>query len=496
MKEINFSFFWNHFKHNKNLRDQVCLIARKTSCETNPSRLDELVVNLPIGNKGFLAHTPKLIAEITEIARLQRRLDIQTRPFLKEPEAALLVEKIRNFHSRIRSYPEPLGSEFSQAAHNWMAVAEEQHQGLRQIPDRQPQLQVFRAGDPVSREQEAFIPRLEVLGELDRQLSLATGYPGLVLYGRRRTGKSTLLKNLDDYLPVSVKVAVVSMQNPQAFSSLTAWLALVSAAVLAVMPEKQRPAIPETLPDFFALLTIGNQHLQTEKKHLLLAIDEYEYLDSKIGEGVFPEDLLHTLRESIQNHRRIVWLFAGSHGIEELQHAHWSSYLISARTVEVPAFTAAETRLLLTEPMRQSRLWEKNEAARPRFAADFWGANGIDRIHAETAGWPHLVQLLAETAVDLCNERQCQAISAELLEQAISKAVISGDTVLRQLLRGESTEADWAWLLGLRRRDSLPIPEDEAVYQSLRRRWLVVDAGNGEWQLRVPLLLRWLRERG
>ena len=106
------------------------------------------------------------------------------------------------------------------------------------------------------------------------------------------------------------------------------------------------------------------------------------------------------------------------------------------------------------------------------------------------------MQLLPETAVDLCNERQCQAISAELLEQAINKAVTSGDTVLRQLLRGESTEADWAWLLGLRRRDSLPIPEDEAVYQSLRRRWLVVEAGNGEWQLRVPLLLRWLRERG
>ena len=468
------------------LRAQCRVIARTAGRETLLSRLDEIVANLPEGGIGFLAQTPKLKTEISDITALQRRLVTQVQPFLKEPEAALLVEKIRNFQSRVSGYHEPLGSEFRQAAGNWLAVAEAQYQGLRKALDLQPQPQVFRAGDPVSREQEAFVQRLEVLGELDRQLSLATGCPGLVLYGRRM-GKSTLLKNLYDFLPVSVNVAVVSMQNPQAFSSLTAWLALVSAAVLAVMPENQRPALPETLPDFFALLSACNQHLQAEDKRLLLAIDEYEYLDSKIGAGVFPEDLLHTLRESIQNHRRIVWLFAGSHGIEELQHAQWSSYLISARTVEVPAFTAAETRLLLTEPMRQSRLWEKNEAARPRFAADFWGVNGIDRIHTETAGWPHLVQLLAETAVDLCNESQCQAIN---------KAVTSGDTVLRQLLRGESTEADWAWLLGLRRRDSLPIPEDEAVYQSLRRRWLVVDAGNGEWRLRVPLLLRWLRERG
>ncbi len=202
------------------------------------------------------------------------------------------------------------------------------------------------------------------------------------------------------------------------------------------------------------------------------------------------------LRESIQTHRRIVWLFAGSHAIEELTHAEWSSYLISARTVEVPAFTEAETRLLLTEPMKHSRLFERDESKRPRFEPGFWGEDGIARIQAETAGWPHLVQLLAETAVDLCNERQRPLVDAALLDDAIAKAVTAGDTVLRQLLKGESSEADWAWLVGFRRLDALPIPEDEAVFLSLRRRWLVVNAGPGECRLRVPLLLRWLRERG
>ena len=210
-------------------------------------------------------------------------------------------------------------------------------------------------------------------------------------------------------------------------------------------------------------------------------------------------DLLHMLRESIQTHRRIVWLFAGSHAIEELTHAEWPSYLISARTVEVPAFTEAETRLLLTEPMRHSRLFARDESKRPHFESGFWGEDGIARIQAETAGWPHLVQLLAETAVDLCNERQRPLVDAALLDDAIAKAVTAGDTVLRQLLKGESSEADWAWLVGFRRLDALPIPEDEAVFLSLRRRWLVVDAGPSAWRLRVPLLLRWLRwlrERG
>ena len=38
-------------------------------------------------------------------------------------------------------------------------------------------------------------------------------------------------------------------------------------------------------------------------------------------------------------------------------------------------------------------------------------------------------------------------------------------------------------------------PTDEALYTSLRRRLLVVDDG-GQWRLRVPLMHRWLRQRG
>ena len=53
----------------------------------------------------------------------------------------------------------------------------------------------------------------------------------------------------------------------------------------------------------------------------MIGIDEYEQIDTKIGEGVFPKDLLATIRESIQQHRQIIWLFAGSHEIAELTHA-------------------------------------------------------------------------------------------------------------------------------------------------------------------------------
>jgi hypothetical protein len=40
-----------------------------------------------------------------------------------------------------------------------------------------------------------------------------------------------------------------------------------------------------------------------------------------------------------------------------------------------------------------------------------------------------------------------------------------------------------------------PPPDDEALHRSLRRRLLVVNEGT-DWRLRVPLMQRWLRQRG
>ena len=78
-------------------------------------------------------------------------------------------------------------------------------------------------------------------------------------------------------------------------------------------------------------------------------------------------------------------MFAGSHEIEELTAAPWTSYLVSARTVEVPPFTEDETRLLLTEPLKHSTLWP-SDRERPHFSPAFWGDGGIERIHAEAGG--------------------------------------------------------------------------------------------------------------
>jgi hypothetical protein len=289
------------------------------------------------------------------------------------------------------------------------------------------------------------------------------------------------------------------MQAPNAFTSQTDLLRQLAEKIIRIFEKdekKENISPPATLSEFYNLLKQCNQRLASKKERLLIAIDEYENIDWKIGERVFDEDLLATLRESIQSHRRLIWAFVGSHAVDELKNAPWSSYLISIRTIEIPQFSLEETRCLLTEPMRHSDQWDPNDPKRPGFSPNFWGEKNITRIFKASGGWPHLVQLLAETAIDLCNDESREKITPDILDRVMAKAVVAGDTVLRQLLKGESDKAEWDYIRGFIRQTIQPPPKDDTIYQKLRHRQIIAQTANGDWYLRVPLMQHWLQKRG
>ena len=478
------------------LHAKTTLLAREAGRTTDLTKLADIAAQLPTGDKGFLAQTEEVQEWIAEISALQIRLNTINRPNFREPVAEQLCARIETFRNNIAGFREPLKTEFRKAAVNWLEIANHQLDEIHHSTNRKPDSQIFRAGDPANPESEAFVERHSVIGELEQQVMLSTGCPGLVLYARRRMGKSTILRNLTGFLPTDVLTAFVSMQNPQMFTSVESAVRALHDEVRRCVPSLPTSESPTDLPSFFRFLTACNSELEAKGKRLLLAVDEYETIDAKIGEGVFPLGLLDTLRESIQTHRRITWIFAGSHEIYELNNAAWTSYLVSARTIEVPAFTEAETRLLLTEPMKHSSLWRNNEEKRPRFAASFWGENGIERIQAEAGGWPHLVQLIAETIVDLVNLEEVSQVTPELFERALDKSIVRGQNVLYELMHRESTlPGEWEYLLAFKKTETQPPPQDEKIAASLRRR-LLVEESNSEWRLRVPLMARWLKVRG
>jgi len=127
--------------------------------------------------------------------------------------------------------------------------------------------------------------------------------------------------------------------------------------------------------------------------------------------------------------------------------------------------------------------------------AERWGRNGIEQIHAEAGGWPHLVQLVAEIVVDFLNQARARDADASLLEKAFRRAVVRGDTALRELVQEECVvPGEWEYVRGFRTCDAQRPPDDGAIHRSLQRRLLVTEE-DGLWRLRVPLMQRWLCER-
>jgi hypothetical protein len=137
-----------------------------------------------------------------------------------------------------------------------------------------------------------------------------------------------------------------------------------------------------------------------------------------------------------------------------------------------------------------------NRVARALALGRLLGGRGIERIHAEAGGWPHLVQLIAETIVDLLNDEGGLQVTSLVLERALDRAIVSGHNVLYELVRRESTlPGEWEYLSKFRDCETQPRPDEEPIAQSLRRRLLVKEEA-GQWRLSVPLMSRWLRKRG
>jgi hypothetical protein len=484
------------------LKARTIIIAREAARIQRFAQLSELLSHLPQGERGYQRQTATLREVSLALVAVAVRAETDQNPALRPGQAAELCLRVNELRDQIAGFDEPLASEFLKAAAHWQKLAEALRTETRALAEQLPHAQVFRAGDKVAdRNREAFVMRGSVIQELQQQLLLATGCPGVVLYGRRRVGKSSVIGNLDGFLPDKVHTAVISLQDPRAFASVSGFCGEVHSAVGRALTKVEKAAevtesaAPQAAEGLIQFLERTNRVLARAKRRLIVALDEYEYLDTKIGEGVLPVDLLACLRESMQSHREIIWILAGSHEISELTHAEWTSYLVSARTIEVPMFTVEETRALLTDPLKHAPMRREIWETRPQFEPEFWGPGGIEAIHTEAGGWPHLVQLLAETLLDEVNKRSLANVDAALFQEGLDRALVRGHNVLYQLLNGECTiHGEWDYLAGFRRAETQPPPEDDAMHRSLRRRLLIDDSG-GTWRLRVPLMQRWMQKR-
>jgi hypothetical protein len=388
---------------------------------------------------------------------------------------------------------------FRPIADRWRQVVADRVQALRQAVEARQEIDSpYVIGVPLAARQEIFVGRGDVSARIE-QLLLDRRRPPLLLYGQRRTGKTSLLNNLGRLLPSTIVPLLVDLQGPASLASDHAGLLYNLARAMVDSAARQRevalpPLAREALVD--DPFTRFDEWLDAVEaglggKTALLLLDEFEALEGAIARGRFEEQaVLGTLRHWIQHRPRFKVLISGSHTLDEVQR--WASYLINVQVVRIGYLEREAARQLVERPVEGFALRYEPEAS--------------GRVLALTRCHPFLVQLLCAEIVALKNEQPVDVRRLARLrdvEAAAPRALEHGSFFFADVERNQVDAAGRALLRTLAARGEGAVvgrqaldaefPDAEALERTLRalaHRELIEPHGEG-YRYQVELIRRW-----
>lgn len=265
---------------------------------------------------------------------------------------------------------------------------------------RQPVLNPYEgySGLPVTG--TSFKGRSDILNQIETRWATSDLLPPLILFGHRRMGKSSLLRNLSRSMNTNTLSAYLNMENTAwvdntgdlLFDFAKAIYDTVSRVGLGVEPTPK-------VSDFTDLgtgrhtLNILLQRLDSvmANKHMIVAVDEYEKIEDGIVQGRIDAGFPHYIRAIIQDHRWLAFIFAGLHTLDEMGHDYQSAFYGQAEHIKVSYLNYDDAIRLIAVP-------------HPDFALEY-APELREELYRLTYGQPYLIQRLCWDMVNRWNER-------------------------------------------------------------------------------------------
>ena len=368
-----------------------------------------------------------------------------------------------------------------QVANEWRRLLDEESktakflaEAAREIPNP------FVYGNPVTEtEYNVFTGRGDVVKQIEASLLGAAQAPTLLLPGPRRMGKTSILNQLPRLLGPDFAPAVIDCQNPAVTGSEATLLRYLSRALSEGL-RRRRVQVEALAAQQLARepYAVFDEWLEKVERAMpvgmraLLCMDEYERLQSALEAG-WGAALLDALRHTFQHRPRVVLMFTGAHTFQELGPA-WTDRFVSARRMRVSFLTRADVELLLTKPI-------------PEFDMTY-AAGALDALVAATNCHPFLTQAVAFELVQLLNESQRREATPEDVEEAIGRALVSGEAYFVNVW-GDAGEEGQAILSALAA--GRTPPEFPAASAWLREH----DVVGADGDFAVELLRRWVASK-
>jgi hypothetical protein len=265
-----------------------------------------------------------------------------------------------------------------------------------QRPDR-PFDNPYIVGDPVY--PPLLVGRKDVFDRIGEVWTAKKNPDSIILYGHRRMGKSTILRNLDQVAPQGSIVVYSDMGGETSFVESTGDLLLGLADRIYYATRRACSAATLPAPDPEAYRTRAqaqfhfNRLLESVRdllagSSLILALDEFEAVQTAVENQKVGKEIYQFLRAKTQE----PWLalvFGGLHTLDEMSRDYQQPFYGSYENIAVTYLAAKDAWRLITNPTED-------------FVLNY-EPGAVERIIAETGGQPYLVQQICRDALDHLN---------------------------------------------------------------------------------------------
>ena len=360
----------------------------------------------------------------------------------------------------------------------------------------------YIAGNPVTGE-EMFFGREDIFNFIRQTLTGKHRDQVIVLYGQRRTGKTSILyqlhRHLDPrYLCIFIDLHGLLMESESTFL----WeMANQIRRILArdhslSLPPLDRPAFEADPRSYFTSEFLEQAWKVIGDRHILLMIDEAVRLQEQVGAGKLDKGIFEFLRHLMQHYEHLNFLFSIGSGLEQMEKEY--AFLFNVALYKKISFLEREAAVqLVTRPVQDYYTVEPQ---------------AVDRILEVTACHPYYTQLLCHSLFTRWQQKNGAQIGVADVEAVLEEVVERGLAVLKHTWE-ESTAGEKAVIAGLAaamgdrnrpvdrseaaiawQRLDVVLPDDEAAkaMRSLAARDIIT--GDQEVKFNVDLQHFWVKK--
>jgi hypothetical protein len=261
----------------------------------------------------------------------------------------------------------------------------------------------------------------------------------IVLYGQRRTGKTSVLyqmrRHLDTrYLPIFVDLHGLALEG------ISGFLWELANHVTRALHRDYQIGLPRL--NRVEFMTDPRSHFENEflnqawsalgNRHVLLMVDEAIRLQEQVRAGKLEKEIFEYLRHLMQHHERLNFLFSLGSGLEEMEKEY--SFLFSVGLYRKISFLSRDAATnLITHPVK-----------------DYYQVEplAVERILQITSGHPYYTQLLCHCLFNRWQRQTAAQIQVEDVDAILDEVVERGLAVLKHVWE-ESPSGEKAIIAGM-----------------------------------------------